>query len=219
MCFQVGEHISLGIRFSQEGEHISLGIYASLGIYVSQVGEHISLGIRVSQVGEHISLGIYVSQVGEHISLGICVPGCRVLGFASFTFLKLNHTLVLACEQALCFGKGWKNCGERGGNASPFFHPFPNREHVHRLLSSVLNHYASFLLYYIRIYYIVKPFLGDYDTTPSPFYLVQHKVPIESVPRGISISHGPYESQRRVVNSLMWVPYYFHLGQTGRRVL
>ena len=158
-------------------------------------------------------------RVGEHISLGICVPGCRVLGFASFTFLKLNHTLVLACEQALCSGKAWKNCEERGRTPRDFFHLFPNREPFYRLLSFVLNHYANFLLYYIRIYYIVKPFPGDYDTTPSPFYLVQHKVPIESVASGISISRGPYESQLCVVNSLMWVPYYFHLGQTGRRVL
>ena len=85
--------------FSVRGTHITRDM-------CFQVGEHISLGIRFPQVGEHISLGIYVSQVGEHISLGICVPGCRVLGFASFTFLKLDRTLVLACEQVLFFGKG-----------------------------------------------------------------------------------------------------------------
>ena len=44
MCFQVGEHISQGIRFPQVGEHISLGIY------VSQVGEHRSLGIWVKKL-------------------------------------------------------------------------------------------------------------------------------------------------------------------------
>ena len=53
LCFQVGEHISLGILFPQVGEHISLGIY------VSQVGEHRSLGIcvpgcRVSQASHFL---------------------------------------------------------------------------------------------------------------------------------------------------------------------
>ena len=115
MCFLGrGTHItSIGIRVSQVGEHISLGIY------VSQVGEHISLGIPVSQVGEHILLGIYVSQVGEHITLGICVPVCRVLGFTSFTFLKSNHPLILACEQN-------KLRGEEGKRFT-IFSPFPKQ--------------------------------------------------------------------------------------------
>ena len=55
--------------------------------------------------------------------------------------------------------------------------------------------------------------------TPPPFYLVWHKVPRQSVLHGSFNSRGPSESQPRVVISFMWVPYYFHLGQAGRRVL
>lgn len=59
--------------------------------------------------------------------------------------------------------------------------------------------YANFLLYYIRIYHIVNPFPEDYDTTPHPFYLARHKVPIQSVPRGSFNSRGPSESRPHVV--------------------
>ena len=83
MCFQVEEHISVGIYVSQAGEHISLGLCVSeygntyhyeymflgRGTHITRdmcfwLWEHISLRIRVSQVGEHITLGICVSKVG-----------------------------------------------------------------------------------------------------------------------------------------------------------
>ena len=124
--------------------------------------------------------------MGEHISLGICVP--------TLSFLPVNKLSVS--------GKGEKIARRGDGGVERLAIFFP-KQTVHRLLLFVLNHYANFLLYYIRIYYIVKPFPGDYDTTPSPFYLVQHKVPIESVAGGIWISRGLYESQPCVVNSLM----------------